>query len=34
MRFVVSPNAALQPGTPLCAAHFKPGEFIDIRGKT
>ncbi|KOC64548.1 39S ribosomal protein L3, mitochondrial [Habropoda laboriosa] len=34
MRFVVSPNAALQPGTSLSAAHFKPGEFLDIRGKT
>ncbi|KAK1117706.1 hypothetical protein K0M31_015649 [Melipona bicolor] len=34
MRFTVTPNAALQSGTPLCAAHFKPGEFIDIRGKT
>ncbi|CAL7949310.1 unnamed protein product [Xylocopa violacea] len=34
MRFVVSPDAALQPGTVLNAVHFKPGEFIDIRGKT
>ncbi|XP_076639720.1 mitochondrial ribosomal protein L3 [Colletes latitarsis] len=34
MRFVVTPDAALQPGTPLCAAHFKPGQFLDIRGKT
>ncbi|XP_054002130.1 39S ribosomal protein L3, mitochondrial isoform X1 [Hylaeus anthracinus] len=34
MRFIVSPDAALQPGTPLCAAHFKPGEYIDIKGKT
>lgn len=34
MRFVITPNAVLQPGTPLCATHFKPGEFIDIRGKT
>ncbi|XP_076749434.1 mitochondrial ribosomal protein L3 [Xylocopa sonorina] len=34
MRFIVSPNAALQPGTVLNAVHFKPGEFIDIRGKT
>lgn len=34
MRFLISPNAALQPGTPLSATHFNPGEFIDIRGKT
>ncbi|CAK9829798.1 39S ribosomal protein L3, mitochondrial [Anthophora retusa] len=34
MRFTVSPNAALPPGTPLYAAHFKPGEYLDIRGKT
>ncbi|XP_029043196.1 39S ribosomal protein L3, mitochondrial [Osmia bicornis bicornis] len=33
-RFVVTPNAVLQPGTPLMATHFKPGEFIDVRGKT
>lgn len=34
MRFMISPEAALQPGTRLYAAHFKPGEVIDIRGKT
>ncbi|XP_003702622.2 mitochondrial ribosomal protein L3 isoform X1 [Megachile rotundata] len=34
MRFIISPNAVLQPGTPLMATHFKPGEYIDIRGKT
>ncbi|XP_076246177.1 mitochondrial ribosomal protein L3 isoform X2 [Calliopsis andreniformis] len=33
-RFIISTDAVLQPGTPLCAAHFKPGEFVDIRGKT
>ncbi|XP_012540871.1 39S ribosomal protein L3, mitochondrial [Monomorium pharaonis] len=33
-RFVVSPEAALQPGTPLFATHFKPGDVVDIRGKT
>jgi len=33
-RFIISPEAALQPGTPLFATHFKPGEFIDICGKT
>ncbi|XP_017764245.1 PREDICTED: 39S ribosomal protein L3, mitochondrial isoform X2 [Eufriesea mexicana] len=34
MRFIISPNAAIQPGTSLFATHFKPGEFLDIRGKT
>ncbi|XP_043274806.1 39S ribosomal protein L3, mitochondrial [Venturia canescens] len=33
-RFLVTPNAALQPGTPLFAAHYKAGTFVDIRGKT
>ncbi|KAK0082156.1 hypothetical protein PV325_010999 [Microctonus aethiopoides] len=33
-RFAVSPDGALQPGTPLYAAHFKPGDVVDIRGKT
>ncbi|XP_012259407.2 39S ribosomal protein L3, mitochondrial [Athalia rosae] len=33
-RFLVTPDAALQPGTPLYAAHFKPGEVVDIRGVT
>lgn len=33
-RFIISPQAALQPGTPLYASHFKPGDFVDIRGKT
>lgn len=33
-RFHVSPEAALQPGTPLFATHFKVGQYVDIRGKT
>lgn len=33
-RFFISPEAALQPGTPLTVAHFKPGEIVDIRAKT
>ncbi|XP_072743676.1 large ribosomal subunit protein uL3m [Anoplolepis gracilipes] len=33
-RFMISPEAALQPGTPLTVAHFKPGEIVDIRAKT
>ncbi|KZC04520.1 39S ribosomal protein L3, mitochondrial [Dufourea novaeangliae] len=34
MRFYVTPDAALPSGTPLVAAHFTPGQFVDIRGKT
>ncbi|XP_050520654.1 39S ribosomal protein L3, mitochondrial [Daktulosphaira vitifoliae] len=33
-RFLISPEAALQPGTPLLASHFRVGDTIDIRGKT
>jgi len=33
-RFPITPDAALQPGTPLFAAHYRPGDFVDIRGKT
>lgn len=33
-RFMVSPEAAIQPGTPLYASHFRPGDFVDIRGTT
>lgn len=33
-RFQISPEAALQPGTPLVAAHFRPGEYVDVRGRT
>ncbi|XP_016837828.1 39S ribosomal protein L3, mitochondrial [Nasonia vitripennis] len=33
-RFHVSPEGALQPGTPLFATHYKIGQYIDIRGKT
>ncbi|KAG8042569.1 hypothetical protein G9C98_005203 [Cotesia typhae] len=33
-RFAVTPNGALQPGTPLLATHYRPGDVIDIRGKT
>ena len=31
-RFPVTDNAILQPGTPLNASHFQPGQFVDIRG--
>nr|XP_018914189.1 PREDICTED: 39S ribosomal protein L3, mitochondrial isoform X1 [Bemisia tabaci] len=33
-RFIVSPEAALQAGTPLYASHFRVGDIVDIRGKT
>lgn len=33
-RFIVSPQAALLPGTQLNATHFKVGDFVDVRGKT
>lgn len=33
-RFLVSPSAALLPGTPLNVSHFRVGEFVDVKGKT
>ncbi|XP_014213140.1 39S ribosomal protein L3, mitochondrial [Copidosoma floridanum] len=33
-RFIISPEAALQPGTPLFASHFQVGQYVDIIGKT
>nr|CAG4644012.1 EOG090X07HN [Lepidurus arcticus] len=33
-RFIISPNAALLPGTPLTAAHYRIGDFVDVAGKT
>ncbi|XP_075068540.1 large ribosomal subunit protein uL3m isoform X1 [Mixophyes fleayi] len=32
--FKVTDNAILKPGTPLYAAHFRPGQFVDVTGKT
>jgi len=32
-RFPVTPNALIQPGTPLNAAHFEPGQFIDVTAR-
>lgn len=31
-RFPVSNNALIQPGTPLYASHFQPGQCVDIKG--
>lgn len=33
-RFMVSPEAAIQPGTPLYATHFRPGDVVDISAIT
>ncbi|KAF6214801.1 hypothetical protein GE061_009544, partial [Apolygus lucorum] len=33
-RFFVTPEAAIQPGTPLSALHFQPGDTVDVIGKT
>ncbi|KAK7868290.1 hypothetical protein R5R35_013882 [Gryllus longicercus] len=33
-RFLVTPDAAIQPGTPLLASHFRVGDYVDVRGKT
>lgn len=33
-RFPISPQAAIQPGTPLFAAHFKVGDVVDVKGFT
>ncbi|XP_020662525.3 large ribosomal subunit protein uL3m [Pogona vitticeps] len=32
--FVVSENAIIKPGTPLYAAHFRPGQYVDVTAKT
>ncbi|XP_012622346.1 large ribosomal subunit protein uL3m [Microcebus murinus] len=32
--FHVTDNAVIKPGTPLYAAHFRPGQYVDVTGKT
>ncbi|XP_078478047.1 large ribosomal subunit protein uL3m-like, partial [Lampetra planeri] len=32
--FRVSDNALIKPGTPLYAAHFRPGQYVDITAKS
>ncbi|XP_012883494.1 PREDICTED: 39S ribosomal protein L3, mitochondrial, partial [Dipodomys ordii] len=32
--FHVTDNAIIKPGTPLYAAHFRPGQYVDVTGKT
>lgn len=33
-RFLITPDAYLQPGTPLYATHFEVGQHIDVTGHT
>ncbi|XP_077899432.1 large ribosomal subunit protein uL3m isoform X3 [Ictidomys tridecemlineatus] len=32
--FNVTDNAVIKPGTPLYAAHFRPGQYVDVTAKT
>ncbi|KAM8841589.1 large ribosomal subunit protein uL3m [Spinachia spinachia] len=32
--FKVSDNALIKPGTPLLAAHFRPGQYVDVTAKS
>lgn len=34
MRFMVSPQAALLPGTPISVNHFRVGDYVDVKGRT
>lgn len=33
-RFLISPEAVIQPGTPLYVNHFRVGQYVDVRGQT
>lgn len=33
-RFIISPQAAILPGTQLNVTHFRVGDVVDVRGKT
>ena len=33
-RFIISPQAAILPGTELNVTHFRVGDHVDVRGKT
>lgn len=33
-RFLITEDAKLQPGTPLSAAHFRAGDYVNVYGKT
>lgn len=32
--FHITDNAVIKPGTPLYAAHFRPGQYVDVTAKT
>ncbi|TNM92875.1 hypothetical protein fugu_018277 [Takifugu bimaculatus] len=32
--FKISDNALIKPGTPLYAAHFRPGQYVDVTAKS
>ena len=32
--FNITDNAVIKPGTPLHAAHFRPGQYVDVTAKT
>jgi len=34
VRFPVTSNAIIQPGTPLNAGHFEPGQFVDVTARS
>jgi len=33
-RFMITPESVLQPGTPLYASHYKPGQYVDVFSHT
>jgi len=33
-KFMITENAAVQPGTPLYASHFRVGDYVDVGAKT
>ncbi|XP_076469862.1 large ribosomal subunit protein uL3m-like [Babylonia areolata] len=33
-RFLVTPDAAIQPGTPLSVMHYRVGDYVDVQAKT
>ncbi|BFZ13453.1 hypothetical protein BsWGS_16492 [Bradybaena similaris] len=33
-RFLITPDAAVQPGTPLCVNHFRVGDYVDVQSRT
>lgn len=33
-KFMITQNAAVKPGTPLYANHYRPGDYVDVAAKT